>query len=110
MAFYSEIITVKIANGSATSERFALEHRAVCGIFGLTAFDGTAFGFQVSPDLGATWQLLEDSDGEAIVIPMMLNEARTISPIRIMAWPFIRLMADADQSQERVVKLLVREV
>jgi hypothetical protein len=110
MAYYADIITVKIRSGESTSERFALEHRAVCGIFGLAAFEGTAFGFQVSADQGMNWQLLEDADGEAIVVPMTVNEARALSPLRVMGWPFIRLMADANQSAERAVKLLVREV
>lgn len=110
MAYYSEIITVKIANGTATSARFALEQRALCGVFGLSAFDGTAIGFEVSPDQGTTWQLLEDATGTAIVVAVPINAARGVNPFKVFGWSFIRLVADATQTAERTMKLLVREV
>ena len=110
MAYYSQIFTVKMLAGSLTSSTFHLRSLAVCGIFGNPQLEGSVFGFQVSPDGGLTWQLLEDQNGDPISVNISLNEARTLNPAKIFGWLHIRLLCDMPQTVDRDIKLLVREV
>lgn len=110
MAYFSQVMPVTFANGATRSSPFSLQSLALCGLFGLPAFDGTTLGFEVSPDGGTTWQLLEDPTGSAIVVNVTVNEARYVTPSKVLGWPAIRLVADTAQTADRKVMLLVREV
>jgi hypothetical protein len=62
--------TVTIANGQSLSGAINLGAHILCAIVIPAAWTAAALSFQVSDDLGLTWQDMYDSTGTEVTIPL----------------------------------------